>query len=323
MKYAVYGLGVYLSNALQNDPYIVRNAALLCDKDKLKWGWVIDGRSVISPKELAGRKCEFDEILVFSTLYFEEISKELVDLGFDKKRIRLYEIDREKPHARYAILNCHQRLYKDRYEPLREDMLATARVLPSRESALKYLPKNGICCEIGVAFGGFSESILREMLPKKFFAIDYFSQNDPFVEFWGRTDFKDSNMPHRKWYENRFRDRIASGLVETRQGFSWDVLSGFPDGFFDYAYLDAAHDYDSVMKDLGVLPHKIKDGGFIQFNDYTGGGVLDDNFYGVIPAVNKFINTSKEFSAQIKFLCLEPMGYVDMVIRIFRKQNKT
>jgi len=87
-------------------------------------------------------------------------------------------------------------------------------------------------------------------------------------------------------------------------------------------YLDAAHDYHSVKKDLEALDRKIKYGGFIQFNDYCLGSSFSAP-YGVIKAVNSFVNTGMH---KVKFFCLglEPLyvGYPDIVVQICNRGKK-
>lgn len=56
----------------------------------------------------------------------------------------------------------------------------------------------------------------------------------------------------------------------------------------DWVYIDAAHDYDSVARDLAVAARKIKSGGFICGHDHTRWGVKGLYRFGVVEAVNIF-----------------------------------
>jgi hypothetical protein len=198
-------------------------------------------------------------------------------------------------------------------DPIRVEALDSAVLLPDRGDALKYMPKNGIVAEVGVAYGDFSQKIIDAISPKKIYAIDHFNQNNPFVNYWGRDDFARDNMPHQQWYENRFKTEIESGMMETRQGLSWDCISKFPDDYFDYVYLDAAHDYHSVKKDIELIGNKVKNGGFIQFNDYCNGFLYSGIIYGVIAAVNHFINSGPH---KVTHYCLSPYGHHDIVVQV-------
>jgi hypothetical protein len=204
-------------------------------------------------------------------------------------------------------------------EPINPETLESAILLPGRSAALECMPKNAIVTEIGVAFGDFSRKILDCLSPKKFYAIDYFRQDISAFAFlkpdWHQNGNLD-NMTHRQWYEDRFKEEIVSGTMELRQGLSWDCLAQFPDDYFDYVYLDAAHDYQSVRKDIDALKTKVKDGGYIQFNDYCVGPAFGYP-YGVINAVNSFVNSGAH---KVKYFCLSTnplyVGFPDIVVQI-------
>lgn len=321
MKYVAYGLGQHFYKCINKKQEILESIVFLCDKNPDKWGRKLFDKLILSPSELAAHKTEFDRILVFSWLYYDEIHRELIEEhGFAESAITAYQLDDDDyylGHIKYYLS----------YEPLHESLLNGALVLPDRKAALKYMPRNAICCEIGVAYGDFSVSILEEMQPKKFYAIDYFLQHDPYYPLLNRFDFELDNMPHKLWYENRFKEQIANGLVETRQGVSWEVLSQFPDDYFDYAYVDAGHDYESVKKDIDALQCKMKNGAYYQFNDYTAYNSSAKCFYGVVPAINQWVNSTQNTTkqegnsirAEVKFLCLHPFNSMDIVVQVFKR----
>lgn len=186
--------------------------------------------------------------------------------------------------------------------------LGKARVLSKREDALLEIPTGGISAEIGVATGYFSRKILDVMRPEKFYAVDIFS--DETEIFW---NIHFSEKRHFEWYREAFSKDIESGVLEMKRGLSWDVIAEFPDDYFDYVYLDAAHDYSSVKKDIKALVPKVKNGGIIQFNDYT---IYDYNAsvpYGVVPAVNKLVNDT---GSEVLYYCLSTHGFDDIVIKL-------
>lgn len=167
--------------------------------------------------------------------------------------------------------------------------LEEAKLLPGREFTLDRLPKSMTVAEVGVAFGNFSEKILKRTRPEKFYVIDIFDEHVDGC--WGKDVFKEEKKTHLEWYRNRFQSYIDSGIMENIKGKSWESLSTFPDNYFDFVYLDAAHDYDMF--------------------DYIAG-----RFYGVIPVVHSLINETR---SKVIFYCLSMYGSGDIVIRLNKK----
>jgi hypothetical protein len=77
--------------------------------------------------------------------------------------------------------------------------------------------------------------------------------------------------------------------ISVHRGYSVDVAKQFPDGYFDFVYIDADHKYESVLDDLLAYEKKVKAGGIIIGNDYFDNLQPNTAFYGVIGAVNDFI----------------------------------
>jgi hypothetical protein len=308
----VYGLGRGFIEKILMCTDILSNSIAFCDKDpsvRQKYPDGILGIPVISPEEI----CDFYgeesvHIYITTPIYYEEIFIELTHkFNIPYKNISYLRI----PHSE-MFRDIADILYRSHgpATPIRDSAFEGALLLADRIKPLKLLPKNMICAEVGVAYGDFSKSILKICKPEKFYAIDLFSTDNPY--YWNRDYLTKEAITHREWYEREFDEYIENGILETRQGFSWDVLSDFPDHYFDYIYVDAAHDYDSVMKDINVLKSKIKPGGYVQFNDYTPGDNAIMTHYGVISAVNQFINNGNH---QVKFFCLNESGFHDIVVQ--------
>lgn len=164
-----------------------------------------------------------------------------------------------------------------------------------------------------MAYGDFSDVILKEMQPDHFYAIDWFNKDNPYICMWGRQELVESGMSHEEWYRNKYKEEISNGKMTVCSGLSWECLSGFEDGYFDFIYIDACHDYESISKDIEVAVKKIKDGGIIQFNDYTLWDILGGAHYGVVPAVNKMIS---ETGAEVLYYCMSLLGYCDITVKI-------
>lgn len=271
------------------------NLKIICLVDKSsilqKEGW--NGKEIISPIYIE----KYDTrtpIIITSIDYRQEISESLYALGFENQFLHLpYLTGRDLP----------ERIFRN------------AKVLPNRNAFLKYLVKEGIAAEVGVAYGDFSKLIIEETDPALFYAIDTFGIS-PENPMWGRMDFKDSRLTHIEYFKARFASEILSGKVQIKQGMSWEVLSEFADNYFDFLYLDTDHAYGVTVKEINVAYKKIKDGGIIAFNDYAVCNPNGLSYYGVKAAVDEFLLYGKH---EILFVCLQAHGLYDIVLRIHKK----
>ena len=73
-----------------------------------------------------------------------------------------------------------------------------------------------------------------------------------------------------------------------KKGYSNRMLEEFADQCFDMIYIDAAHDYQSVMRDLAVANRKLKPSGYIVLNDYTIVDPLLLQHYDIVRAAHEF-----------------------------------
>ena len=194
------------------------------------------------------------------------------------------------------------------------EIMMNCKLLPNRDFSLTLLPKGGTMAEVGVAYGEFTRKIFDNLNPDIFYAIDIFS-GGPGSDFMERTDWLDSNLGQKDFLKKKFVNEIKNGKFIIKEGFSWEVLETFDDDYFDYVYLDAAHDYESVKKDIDVLLKKVKNNGIIQFNDYTYFDLISRVPYGVIRAVDELLVNNKH---EILFFCLNPDGFNDIAVKIIK-----
>jgi predicted O-methyltransferase YrrM len=138
----------------------------------------------------------------------------------------------------------------------------------NRLRMLAEMPKGARCAEIGVWDGAFSAAILEVTRPSELVLIDP----------WDLLAARDSS----EWTHARHREAEAmagmranvearyGGLpnVSIRQGFSAEVLGEYPDGHFDWVYIDGNHLYDFVRQDLELARHKVRKGGTIAGDDF-------------------------------------------------------
>jgi predicted O-methyltransferase YrrM len=158
---------------------------------------------------------------------------------------------------------------------------------------LEYMPMNAVCAELGIFLCDLSAQILNLTQPVKLHLIDLDSKAI-------------------KIADKRFARQISSGIVEVHHGDSAEIVLLMPDKYFDWVYIDADHSYDGVMRDLGAVRPKVKNGGMIVLNDHIFFGPSDFVKYGVIEAVNEFCI---EYDFELLFFALQGRMYNDVIIR--------
>lgn len=160
----------------------------------------------------------------------------------------------------------------------------------TREQLLELLPKRSIGVEIGVFKGDFSKIILEVVNPSKLYLVD------PWQGAIGSGDKHGQNMQYidgEKYYsEHIVREFAIDSRVQVLRAYS-TVLESFNDSYFDWAYVDGNHDYNSVKYDLDVSYRKVRKGGYILGHDYN------NNFPGVVRAVDEFCKTN---NLSVKYL---------------------
>lgn len=128
------------------------------------------------------------------------------------------------------------------------------------------IPKNGVGAELGVHKGKLSRLILRHNRPKELHLIDPW-WNQPFENWaWSRGD--QSPASSGAAIIHAFSDEIKRGVVRIHAGYDTDVLTSFPDEYFDWVYLDTTHKYEDTVKEMELLLKKVKKEGVIAGNDW-------------------------------------------------------
>lgn len=156
-----------------------------------------------------------------------------------------------------------------------------------RLTLLRRMPRNAVCAEIGVWKGGFSEKILDVTAPRRLHLIDPWEFQEEFSErMYGGSVAKSQADMDAIFEEVRARLGALEN-VDLNRGRSEDVLAGFPDGYFDWVYIDGNHYYEYVLRDLELCHVKVKPGGIVAGDDYLWGA--KDGFP-VRRAVQDFVN---------------------------------
>jgi hypothetical protein len=137
-----------------------------------------------------------------------------------------------------------------------------------------------VIAEIGVFKGEFSKYIIDQLEPKELHLIDIFEgmmcsgDKDGNNIIW--IDIGNEFIKLSETYSYRSN-------IHIHKGRSSDILSQFPDSYFDMIYIDADHSYNGTMSDLMLAKNKVKKDGIISGHDYTR--VM---FPGVVDAVDNF-----------------------------------
>jgi hypothetical protein len=143
-----------------------------------------------------------------------------------------------------------------------------------------------VIAEIGVRLGNNFRWLMK-CNPTLAVAIDSWK------EVIGKPEYNDlgtSQVALDGEYNGVVREFGNLDNVRIVRNFSVEASEQFPDQYFDFVYIDAAHTYDEVKKDLAAWYPKIKDGGILAGHDY----IPDTRIWrgepcGVYQAVNEFV----------------------------------
>ncbi len=183
-------------------------------------------------------------------------------------------------------------------------------VVHNKQEFLDLLPKGGRWAEIGVFRGDLSDQILKICQPAElhlidpwWFALDFdwfappevsTQYRDPrkFVaqmsEWTGVPEGVHLNDHFEALHEATKRRFAGDPRVRVHRRTSHDAAPLFPDGFFDFVYVDGAHDYENVLHDLTTYGPKVNPEGALLGDDFCDHGVYANDVYGVVGAVAHF-----------------------------------
>ena len=153
------------------------------------------------------------------------------------------------------------------------------------------LPTKVFACEVGVFRGYFSKTLYDILNPEIIYLID--NSFDKFVSF--------------------------KGNYICCQGNSYEELEKIPDEFLSFIYIDAGHSYEDIKRDIKQAHKKIIHHGIIQFNDYCNYDCITDKKYGVLKAVNEYI---ENYNVEIIGISLSKNGFHDLALKVNKNFQK-
>ena len=162
--------------------------------------------------------------------------------------------------------------------------------LPSRDEIPALLNRRGLVgqgAEIGVKVGKYSDFVLTRWQGTMLISIDPWLEDEP-DEYVDRA-----NVPQAE--QEEFFQRATARLArhgarsEIWRTTSVEAASRMRDGSLDFVYIDARHDYTSVLEDLESWVGKVRPGGILAGHDYVD-GEFPQGVFGVKRAVDEFFS---------------------------------
>jgi hypothetical protein len=157
-------------------------------------------------------------------------------------------------------------------------------------SMVKKFNENSHFVEIGVWKGRsvayMGVEIFNSGKNIKLDCIDVFSGStehlDPNSQYFNEELLKDEDWLYNEFINNT---KPIGHLINPIKAVSWEAAELYEDNSLDFVFLDAAHDYESVKKDLNAWFPKIKYSGVFAGHDYP--------HWEVYNAVNEFFGEDK------------------------------
>jgi Methyltransferase domain len=169
----------------------------------------------------------------------------------------------------------------DSLETLRADAIKRARAWkhqlgtvlgrPRRGDIFDLVAPAGVGAEIGVFRGEFTPQIIKLAKPRELHLIDgwWTIYGERFPDWGPYTDYGQLTT-ERAWKDAQESIRAAGAeeIARFHIGNDVEILARFPDGYFDWVYLDTSHQYDHTRRELQALSPRIAAGGMILGDDW-------------------------------------------------------
>jgi hypothetical protein len=184
---------------------------------------------------------------------------------------------RTKRSARRTVDRRHRGSYR-----------STIMRVPSRDEIPALLNARGLVgrgAEIGVKTGTYSDFLLSNWKGSELISIDPWLSADA-DEYVDRSNVSQDEFEQYYQATRQRLSRHGSRSAIWRMT-SVEAAAQVPDASLDFVYIDARHDYDSVLEDLDAWCSKVRPGGIIAGHDYVDGNLPQGDFF-VKSAVDEF-----------------------------------
>jgi len=190
----------------------------------------------------------------------------------------------------------------EKFQYIEPSKLINAKVFADRfdENVLSIIPDKGLYLELGAGGGDYSRWILDRKNFDIAYLLDFFDQPCARYKRWTADN-----------HEQYVKDLLKDKNVITIAGDIKDTIKTI-DKKFDYIYIDATHDYESVSIFLQEAEKVINKNGVIGINDYTFWSYFEQEEYECVEAVNNFLNNSNWY---VVGYALGYCGYSDIYIK--------
>lgn len=146
----------------------------------------------------------------------------------------------------------------------------------------KHITDVDIAVEVGTYKGAFAVSMIDQLNPARFYAVD------PLRLFPGMD-----SRPGFEFARQSLLDQLADKVNHTMSVRGHTLIretsdkasQQFEDNSVDVVYLDADHSFKGCSNDIDLWFPKVKEGGILAGHDYCNGNVAKGHVYGVIQAV--------------------------------------
>ena len=125
----------------------------------------------------------------------------------------------------------------------------------------RYLGDVSLGIEVGVAFGSMVVALLEEFPKLTMYAAD------PYIPY-DATDGMSMDQGRMDDMYNFTNNRLQGDRVKFMRTTSAEAAKIVKDGSLDFAFIDARHQYDSVLEDNSLWYPKIRSGGILSGHDY-------------------------------------------------------